>query len=58
MSRTDKTVELSAGTTKFNGEQVPTIVVKPVSAAVPKEAQQPLPPPRDLRDEIADEIPF
>jgi hypothetical protein len=53
-----KTVELSAGTTEFKGETVATIIVRPVSAAVPKEAQQPLPPPRDLRDEIADEILF
>jgi hypothetical protein len=55
-----KTIELSAGATEFKGEMVPTIIVRPVSPPVAKEAQQPLPEPepRDLRDEMADEIPF
>jgi hypothetical protein len=55
-----KSIEMSAGETTFKDQIVPTIVVKPVSPAVPKEAQQPLPEPapRDLRDDMADEVPF
>jgi hypothetical protein len=56
----EKTVELSAGETTFKDQLVPTIIVKPISPPVPKEDQQPLPEqqPRDLRDEMSDEVPF
>jgi hypothetical protein len=54
----EKKVELSAGTTEFKGEKVPTIIIRPISAPVAKEAQKALPELRDLRDELDDSIPF
>jgi hypothetical protein len=49
-----KMIEISAGETTFKDQIVPTIIVKPISPPVAKEAQQPLPA---LRDEMDDEIP-
>jgi hypothetical protein len=54
----EKKVELSAGTTEFKNEKVPTIIIRPISAPVAKEAQKALPELRDLRDEMSDEVPF
>jgi hypothetical protein len=55
-----KSIELSAGEIEFKGEKRASILVKPLSPAVPKSKQQPLPPEPEpsLSDEMADEIPF
>jgi hypothetical protein len=50
-----KTIELFIGETTFKGATQPSVLVRPISPAVPKTEQRALPP---LGAEMNDEIPF
>jgi hypothetical protein len=57
----NKEIELSVGQTTFNGELVDTIVVRPISPAIPlKGRAQPTlsARPASLKSELNDDIPF
>jgi hypothetical protein len=45
-------IELFIGPAKYNGEQIESVVVKPISPPKPPEAQTPAPKKPDLDDDI------
>jgi hypothetical protein len=55
-----KEIGLSVGQIFYNEKQVDTIVIKPISPAIPVEGRKPAPPAsaKSSRDELDDDIPF
>lgn len=45
-------IELSIGPTKYNGDQIDSVLVKPISPLKPIEARTPVPPKKDMNDDI------
>jgi hypothetical protein len=46
------TVELAAGLRKYNGGDIDSVIVKPISPAKPPEARKPVPKQNDMDDDI------
>lgn len=55
-----KTIELAVGTAQFNGNDIESVVVRPISPNVPPSARKPLPPApaSALKNDMDDEISF
>lgn len=51
-------IELSIGPTKYNGDQIESVVVKPISPPKPLAARTPVPKPAPPKSDMNDDIPF